>query len=414
MTAEFMKKSVTAWHGVREMEAYLAGKGFLPLREEEEWHLEEGQGYYLSPNGRSLAAFRVGRAPVPRYRIIAAHTDSPHLRIKPESLSREEQGLTGNVSVYGGPIQYTWFDRPLGVAGVVIVEGEDGRPERLLFDSEEPLGIIPDAPIHLNREVNKGFEIKPQKHLSVILTLEGDLEDYLAAKLGIPRERILSLRAELYVHGEPAFMGTPDRGFINSPRLDNLIHCLLAVEALAGTEPGENTPLVLCFDSEETGSLTAEGAHSALTEHIMERIALARGTGRESQLRSRSLSSLLSADVAHGWNGNFSDKFDPAYKCALNGGPVIKVDTQNHYATTADTEGMVRLLARREGIPLQLFITHSDVPTGSTVGPMLSSSSAIPCVDMGIPLWAMHSAVETVGQRDVALMGKLFGTYLQD
>ncbi len=413
-TETFIEKSVTAWHAVKEMEAYLAGKGFLPLKEEQEWHLEQGRGYYFIKNGRSLAAFRAGSAPLPRYRIITAHTDSPHLRLKTETLTRDAQGLTGNVAVYGGPIMSTWMDRPLGLAGAVMVEGKDGLPERVLFDSQEPVGIIPNAAIHLNRDVNKGFEIKPQKHLSVVLTTEGTLEEYLAEKLSLPRDRILSIRAELYVPGKPALMGKGETGFISGPRLDDLIHCQLGAQALALSEPGENTPLLLCFDSEETGSRTMEGAQSALAEQLMERIALALNIDRETQLRSRALSAMLSADVAHAWNSSFSEKYDPAYKCSLNGGPVVKVDHQNKYITTVETEGAARLLAKKGKIPLQTYIVHSDLPNGSTIGPILSSSAAIPCVDMGVPVWAMHSARETIGQRDVVWMGEFFKDFLDN
>jgi aspartyl aminopeptidase len=412
-TETFLERSVTAWHAVREMETYLAGEGFLPLKEEEVWRLEEGRGYYFIKNGRSLAAFRAGRAAVPRYRIITAHTDSPHLRLKTETLARDAQGMTGNVAVYGGPIVNTWLDRPLGLAGAVMAEGKGGRPERILFDSQEPVGIIPNAAIHLNRDVNKGFEIKPQKHLSVVLAMEGSLEEYLSEKLGLPENSILSIRAELYVMAKPTLLGNGDTGFISGPRLDDLIHCRLGAEALVGSAPGENTPLLLCFDSEETGSRTLEGAQSALSEQLMERIGLAMNVGRESQLRSRAFSSMISADVAHGWNSNFREKYDPAYKCFLNGGPVVKVDHQNKYITTVETEAVTRLLAKKRDIPLQTYIVHSDLPNGSTIGPILSSSSGIPCVDLGVPVWAMHSAMETIGRRDVEWTGELFKDFLE-
>ena len=414
MLSDFFKRAVTAWHGVEEMRKLLDRAGFLPLREEDSWKLESGKSYYVTKNGRSLAAFKVGSAAVPRFAILAAHTDSPHLRLKKESLKREGSLLTGRVSVYGGPVLNTWLDRPLALAGSVILAGEDGRTERRLFDSGEPVGIIPNAAIHLNKEVNKGFELKPAQHLPVMLTFEKELDDYLAEKLAVPKESILSCSLELYLPGGPVFMGDTDTALISSPRLDNLIHCLLGAEALTASAPSEATPLCLFFDSEETGSRTAEGALSALTEQLMERICLALRIGREDQLRSRPLSYIISADVAHGWNSNYSEKYDDAYKCELNGGPAVKIDMNNKYATTAETEARIKLLAKKTGVPLQTFIAHSDLASGSTVGPLLSAQTTIPCLDMGIPIWAMHSIMETAGMKDVNYARDLFKAFFEE
>ena len=414
MVNDFFKQAVTAWHGVEEMKKIFDSAGFLPLKEEDSWNLEPGKGYYLSKNGRSLAAFRVGSAPVPRFAILAAHTDSPHLRLKKESLKRDGALLTGRVSVYGGPVLNTWQDRPLALAGSVILAGDGGMPERRLFDSGEPVGIIPNAAIHLNREVNKGYEIKPAQHLPVMLTLDKDLDDYLAEKLAVDKESILAASLEFYLPGEPVFMGKGETALVSAPRLDNLIHCLLGTEALAASAPSEATPLGLFFDSEETGSRTAEGALSALTEQLMERICLALRIGREDQLRSRPLSYIISADVAHGWNSSYSDKYDDAYKCVLNGGPAVKIDMNNKYATTAETEARFKLLAKKAGVPLQTFIAHSDLASGSTVGPLLSAQTTIPCLDMGIPIWAMHSIRETAGMKDVDYTRDLFKAFFEE
>jgi aspartyl aminopeptidase len=410
----FLKKSITPWHGVQELEKLLVEGGFHPLKEEESWNLEAGQGYFLSKNGRSLAAFRVGRGEVPRFNIIATHTDSPHLRLKAASLRREGSFLTGNISVYGGPILSTWFDRPLGIAGAVMVLTEKGEQKRLLFDSREAVGIIPNAAIHLNRDVNKGYEIKPSKHLTVQLAIKKDLDEYLAEELSIRTEQILSSQLEMYIPTEPVLFGQPEPELICSPRLDNLVHCLPAAEALIETKPEESTPLCLFFDSEETGSRTMEGAQSVFTNHLMERICLARGIGREEQLRSRAISFILSADVTHGWNLGFAEKYDSAYKCELNMGPAIKINADNRYATTGETEAKIKLLARKIAVPLQTYIHHSDLPCGSTVGPLLSSDTAIACLDLGIPIWAMHSSCETAGLKDVIYTQKLFKGFLEN
>ncbi|MDC7224647.1 MAG: M18 family aminopeptidase [Spirochaetales bacterium] len=412
MITDFLSKAVTAWHGVKGMEDLLKEAGFIPLKEKDSWDLKAGQSYYLSKNGRSLAAFRVGSAPIPQFNIIAAHTDSPHLRLKVESLKREDQFLTGTVTPYGGPILPTWFDRPLGIAGSVLIDRDGEEPERRLYRSSSPVGIIPNAAIHLNRKVNKGYEIFPQKHMIVQLNMEQDLEDWLAEELNIDRSRILTIRAELFIHQAPELIGKGETALLNAPRIDNLIHCILGIKALDATPAGNGTPLLLLFDSEETGSRTSEGAQSALTEHLMERICLSLGIDRESQLRGLSQSSLLSADVAHGWNPGFSEKYDLDYKCLLNEGPVIKSDPQNHYITTEQTEGAFRKAARELNVPLQLFINHSDLPLGSTVGPILSAGTTIPTLDVGVPVWAMHSGCETAGMRDIGYMEKLFKAFL--
>lgn len=415
MITTYMKRAVTPWHGVKEMEKYLDEAGFLALDERDAWDLERGRGYYLNRDGRSLAAFRVGKAGLPRYRIIAAHTDSPHLRLKADSVIRDGLIRTARIAVYGGPVMNTWLDRPLALAGSVVVN-EGGKAVRRLFDSQEPVGIIPNAAIHLNREVNKGYEIKPAQHLPVMLNIPADLPEYLAASLEVKADDILASQLEFYLPGEPVVIGAEaESPLISSPRLDNQIHCLLALRALLeDNSRSDATPMGLFFDAEENGSRTPAGAFSGFTETLLERISLSLGLGREDQLRAKAHSLILSADVAHAWNPNHQDKYDPAYPCRINEGPVIKVDVNNRYATTADTESQIRLLARKGNVPLQVFMIHSDLPCGSTVGPMLSADSSVPCVDMGIPLWAMHSSCETAGMADIENMGNLFSLFYAD
>jgi aspartyl aminopeptidase len=415
---QYLEKAITAWHAVDELQKKFQNKGFIPLQETQPWNLEKGKAYYVTRNGRSLAAFRVGTANLPEYRIIATHTDSPHLRLKTESQIREDENKNSLVivrtSVYGGAILNTWFDRPLAIAGSVFVQS-NGALKKYLFDSEKPIGIIPNAPIHLNREVNKGYEIKPQEQLPVILEIPGSLNDFIAEKLDIQSKNIVSTELELYLPNKPILSGY-NSTLLSAPRIDNQIHCILAANALcniASEKPKKVTSVVLFFDSEETGSRTIEGAHSAFTNYLLERISLALKQSREEQLCSRPKSLILSADVAHAWNPNFSDKYDSAYKCKINEGPVIKVDVNNRYATTPETEAIIKLMAQKKDIPLQKFIIHSDLPCGSTVGPMISADSLIPCVDVGIPIWAMHSSCETAGIKDIEQMNELFEVFLQ-
>lgn len=414
---DYLKKAKTAWHGVQELENLFIQAGFTELKEQNKWNLTQGNSYYIKRNGRSLAAFSVGTASLPTYRIIVAHTDSPHLRLKTQSLTwleKNNNGLqTAHTSVYGGAILNTWLDRPLALAGSVYVRTKQNSVQQYLFDSIKPIGIIPNLPIHLNREVNKGQEIKPQEQLSFIFDIPTDLTTYIANELGILKEDILSHELELYLPQGP-IVTEGKSPLLIAPRIDNQIHCILGAQALieqAKKTTSETTPIGFFFDSEETGSLTRAGAHSSFADNILERISLSLEQNREDQLRSKTNSFILSADVAHAWNPNFAEKYDPAYKCILNQGCVIKVDTNNKYATNSETEAKIKLMAKKESVTLQKFIIHSDLPCGSTVGPIISSNTSIPCIDIGIAIWAMHSICETAGMKDIKDTEILFKTF---
>jgi len=231
---QYLEKAITAWHSVNELEKMFQEEGFIPLKESETWNLEKGKSYHVIRKGRSIAAFRVGTDSLSSYRIIAAHTDSPHLRLKTNTQTRDEENknslVTIRTSVYGGAILNTWLDRPLAIAGIVLAKS-NGILKKYFFDSKDPIGIIPNAPIHLNRNINKGFEIKPQEHLSVILEIPGNLNDFIAKKLSIQSENILSTDLELYIPTKPVLCGYAT-SLVSAPRIDNQIHCFLGANAL--------------------------------------------------------------------------------------------------------------------------------------------------------------------------------------
>ncbi|OJF77407.1 MAG: M18 family aminopeptidase [Treponema sp. CETP13] len=416
----YLESSITAWHSIQALKSLFINRGFIELNEEKSWKLLPGKSYFVIRNHRSMAAFTVGKKSLPSYKIIATHTDSPHLRIKTDSFTTDSTHKNTlkkvRTSVYGGAILNTWLDRPLASAGVVYIKDKKtNKPKQLLFDSEKPIGIIPNLPIHLNREINKKGEVKPQQQLQFIFDIQGTLEEYIAKKLKIQKDLILSIELELYLPNKPQLTNS-DKPLLFSPRIDNQIHCITTAKALINSAHNltETTQVAIFFDSEETGSLSMGGAKSSFIEHLLERISISQTQSRENQLRARAKSLILSADVAHAWNSNYPEKFDPSYKCVLNEGPVIKIDENNRYATTPETEALLRLLATKNGIPLQKFIIHSDLPCGSTVGPMLSSQSSIPCIDIGVPIWAMHSICETAGMSDVKNIQSLFEGFYTD
>lgn len=416
----YLENAITAWHSTKTLKNLFLENGFIELKEENTWKLVSGKSYFLSRNHRSIAAFTVGSASLESYRIIATHTDTPHLRIKTDSFTSDRENKNSlkkvHTSVYGGAILNTWFDRPLATAGIVYVKDKTtNKIKQYLFDSENPIGIIPNLPIHLNREINKNGEIKPQKQLQFIFDIPGTLDEYIAQKLNIQKDSILSFELELYLPNKPQLTES-NNPLLFSSRIDNQIHCITAANSLitSKTNSTKHTQIAIFFDSEETGSMTIGGARSSFMEHLLERISISQNQSREDQLRARAKSLIISADVAHAWNPNYPEKFDLSYKCLLNGGPVIKIDENNRYATTPETEAILTLMSKKRDIPLQKFIIHSDLPCGSTVGPMLSSQSSIPCIDIGVPIWAMHSISETASMSDITNIQNLFEVFFTD
>ncbi len=404
----FIDRSPTSFHASANIVEVLKVKGFIPLLENDRWTLKPGKKYYVEKDGSAIAAFKTGlEAPDKTgFRISGAHTDSPGLKLKPDAFLSKGNTSRAAVEVYGNPIVPTWIDRDLSAAGKVVIS-IDNKIETRLVNFHRPLGLIPNLAIHLNRDVNKGFEYNKQTHLAVILA-EGraSFEEYLSAELNIPKEHIIDFDLFLYGFQKGEIIGG-DSGIISCGRLDNLAMCHAVLTSLTEASPWIGTNAAFFFDNEEIGSKTSKGADSVFLNEILERIVLSSGGDREDFFTAKANSFLISADGAHAVHPSYPEKHDEKYAPELNMGPVIKVNTNNKYATSAETSVSFQKLCNKAEVPFQKFIIRSDIPCGSTIGPIVSALSSIKTVDVGNPMWAMHSIRESAGVKDHYYMIKV-------
>lgn len=372
--------------------------------------IKAGGQYFVTKNDSSVYAFRIGHTPISDggFHLICAHCDSPTFRIKPAAEMPCEGGLTKlNTEVYGGPILSTWMDRPLSLAGRVIVRGKDVlHPETRLLHFRRPLLVIPNLAIHFNREVNDGVKLSKQKDMLPIIgivkeQLEGGLlMNLIKEELNIELQDILSFDLYLY-DATPACLFGMNNEFISSGRLDDLSMVHAGLEALLQAQPNPETTQVLAiFDNEETGSQTKQGAASPFLANILQRLILAQGGSPDGFYRATELAFMISADNAHAWHPNYPEKYDPTNHPKMGGGPVIKINAAQKYATDALSAAVFSQICHKAGVPCQYFVNHSDVAGGSTLGNILSSSLPVKGVDMGNPIWAMHSCRETANMDD--------------
>lgn len=386
-----------------------------------EWILKPNGRYFLTRNSSALFAFiTADNADVlPTFRIIAAHTDSPCFKIKPNAEIYGDGGVVSlNVEKYGGGILYTWFDRPLSVSGRVMLRGEDAlHPREVLVDLRRPVAFIPHLAIHFNRAVNEGNPLSVQKDMLPVIgyfTPEeiahqkaqgGVVKMMLANHLGIRPEDVLEYELNLYP-AEPAALAGMNNEYIQSGRIDDLSMCFAGLEAMLASadKPAYYTRVLALFDNEETGSGTKQGAHSPVLTNILMRLV----GGIEALAPAVARSFMISADNAHAWHPNYNSKYDPTNHPVMGGGPVIKINANCKYMTDARGAAVFAELCRASDVPFQYFVNHSDVAGGSTLGNILTSQLDINGVDMGCPLWAMHSARETASVKDQAYTEKVF------
>jgi aspartyl aminopeptidase len=422
---DYLDSSPTAFHAVAEAEKKLLDAGFLRLDETRSWNLAMDTGYYLIRNDSSLIAFRTAadEKAVNPFRIVTAHTDSPSFRLKEGVLNKKNGMLTVGVEVLGGPIFSTWLDRDLAVAGRILVKNSTGGIDSLLYMNSERKVLIPNPPIHLNRGVNKGFEYNPQKHLSCIIQSSSSdndeaadissLYELIAKDMKISRDDIIDADLILYDTQKASLSGWKDE-FLSSGRIDNLAMCHAAVEAITQISGQKSVTVAALFDNEETGSLTPHGADSSFLEQLLERIVLSGGGNRLSFMQSCASSFIISADAAHGVHPNFADLYDEGFTPEMNKGPAVKKNAGWNYASTGDTASRFRLLCEKAGIPSQTYINRSDKPTGKTLGPLSAARLGIPAVDVGNPLWSMHSIRETVAVKDHDTMIRSFTAHYRE
>ena len=352
------------------------------------------------------------------FRIVGAHTDSPNLRVKP----RPDTGSAGfrqlGVEVYGGALHNSWLDRDLGLSGRIVVR-DGGAPDATLIRIDRPLLRIPQLAIHLDRGVNEGLKLNAQQHLVPVWGLgsaqEGDFVELLADELGVLPADILSWDAMLHDLSPATLLGGDDE-FVSSARLDNQLSCWAATQALAGAANGEapaGLPVICLFDHEEVGSESSTGASGSLLATVLERIVLATGADRARFHEALASSSCVSADGAHGTHPNYVERHEPNHHIALNGGPVLKLNANVRYATDAPGSALFQLACERAGVPFQQFVARTDMPCGSTIGPVTSARLGITTVDAGVAQLSMHSARELCGSADPSMFAAALTEHLR-
>ena len=387
--------------------------------------VKSGDRFFVTKNDSSVFAFRIGNKPIADagFHMICAHCDSPTFRIKPNAEMLTEGGIVKlNTEVYGGPIMSTWFDRPLTLAGRVIVRGEDVmQPQTLLLHIKRPLLQISNLAIHFNRQVNDGVALSKQKD---VLPLLGQITSQLEAGnllMNVILEELNSNAAgrelcakdildfDLYLaDATPACTFGVHNEFISSGRLDDLSMCYAGLEALIASDTTDTTQVLALFDNEETGSQTKQGAGSPFFSFMLKRIALAQSNTEEAYFQAVERAFMISADNAHAWHPNYPEKYDPTNHPMLGGGPVIKFNAAQKYASDAVSAAVFAGLCEKAGVPCQRFVNHSDVAGGSTLGNILASSIPLRGVDMGNAILAMHSCRETGSVADHVFCVKVF------
>jgi len=411
----FLDNSPTPYHAVANIEDLLNLHGFKELNEGEKWKIESSSKYYVKKNNSSIIAFSIEKPLAQGIRLYGAHTDSPCLKVKPNSDRRFKNYLQVAVEPYGGSLLSTWFDRALSLAGRVNYLNKQGERAQLLVDLKRPVAFIPNLAIHLDRTANEGKSYNKQKDLPPIL-MQFDHED---KELGLKEliqteiekknlapsmDKILDYDLSFYDASEAEFVGWKEE-FILSSRIDNLLSCHVGLMAFVEAQ-GLNKMLIF-NDHEECGSTSQVGADGPMLESILKRLA----KDEEDYARMIYHSFLISADNAHGVHPNFSDRHEENHAPLLNQGPVIKINTNQRYSTNDETSAVFIRLCELSGIPYQKFVARSDLGCGSTIGPITTSRIGVRAVDIGLPTWAMHSIRESMGSRDAHYLYKALSLY---
>lgn len=407
---DFIDGSPSMFHATKKIEEILIDKGFTRLNLQDKWQLEKEGKYYVIKNRSAIIAFQIGKGEMEEdgFKLVGAHTDSPSFKIKPSpEIIVEDRYLKLNTEVYGGPILNTWFDRPLSIAGRVSVKSDNPlKPKEKLVDLEEAILTIPNLAIHMNRKVNQGVKTNPQTDTLPLLSMINEefekdnfLLNILAEDLSINAEDILDFELYLYEVGKGSLIGL-NKEFISIGKLDNLAMIHAGLYGLVDTEIGDATNVLVCFDNEEVGSKTKQGAASPMLRTVLERISLALGKETEDYYRGLANSFIISADQAHALHPNYIEKYDPTNKPIINQGPTIKLAANQAYTTDSFSSSVYKGICKSIDVPVQEFVNRSDAQGGSTIGPISSSQLDIASIDIGNPILAMHSVRELGGVLD--------------
>lgn len=418
----FLGASPTPFHAVDTLAGLFEANGFQRLREAQRWTLRPQGRYLVTRNDSSLIAFTTGHRPFCETGLClaGAHTDSPCLRVKPVPDLENGGGARLGVEVYGSPLLTTWFDRDLSLAGRVstIRHGEKRpRVEHTLIDLKRPVAVIPNLAIHLDREANTHRQVNPQTELPPLWALPGNLSGTLRSLLRaelattgavVDEGSILEYELSFYDAQPPALLGG-NQEFLTGARIDNLLSCFTLAHALVGSEGG-GPCLVVFNDHEEVGSHTAAGAGGNFLAQTLERLI----PDPEERAMASARSLMVSSDNAHAVHPAHPEKYDPAHSPRLNKGPVIKYNASQRYATSSTTAAYFKEICRRTGVPVQAFAMRSDMPCGTTIGPLTAAVTGIPTLDIGVPMLAMHSIRETAGCEDAFYLYRAMTDFFQN
>ena len=398
---DFLDSSVTMFHAINECEKVLQRSGFTYLPENEKWNINKGK-YYTKRNSSSLIAFDIAEGDY-HFQISAAHSDSPTFKLKDRPIIEANGYLKLNVEGYGGMINATWLDKPLTLAGRVMVNTDKGIDTRLLHIDRDLL-IIPNVPIHFNREINKGFAFNNQVDMRPILSAgnlkEADFDNMIAKELGIEAEAILAKDLYLVNRQKAAIIGF-DNELISSGRLDDLECVYTSLRGFVEAENKNHINVFAVFDNEEVGSVTKQGAMSTFLASTLDRVNTALGKSKEEYYRAIAKSILISCDNAHAVHPNHPELFDVKNRPVLNQGIAIKESANQKYTTDAFSRAILKKILEKKNIPYQTFANRSDIAGGSTLGNLSNTVVSMNAVDIGLPQLAMHSAYETAGAKDV-------------
>lgn len=421
---DFLNASPVNFIAVKNVAQALEGAGYVKVDLCEQMpEMTAGKKFYTIKNNSAIFAFHIGSKPLGECgaHIIAAHSDSPTFRVKPNAEICKEGFVKLNTESYGGAIMSTWFDRPLSLAGRVIVKGDDVmHPETRLLCIKRPVLMIPNLAIHFNRQVNDGVKLSKQKDMLPVMGIvqeelekDGMLIKLICDELGVKRSEIVDFDLYLY-DTTPACTWGVHNEFVSSGRIDDLSMVHAGLEAILAAEETDATQVLAIFDNEEVGSGTKQGAGSNLLASILQRIVMKQGGCLEDYYRMVEKSFMVSADNAHGWHPNYDEKYDPTNHPKLGGGPVVKYNAQQKYLSDAYSASVFASVCQKAGVPYQTFVNHSEVAGGSTLGNILSASLPVSGVDMGAAVWAMHSVRETASVSDHEYIVKAFTQFYNE
>ncbi|MFG2329959.1 M18 family aminopeptidase [Streptomyces sp. NPDC048604] len=411
----FLAASPSPYHAVANAAERLEKAGFRQVEETAAWDGTTGGKYVI--RGGAIIAWYVpeGASPHTPFRIVGAHTDSPNLRVKPQPDMGREGWRQVAVEIYGGPLLNSWLDRDLGLAGRLTLRDGSHR----LVNIDRPLLRVPQLAIHLDRQVNEGMKLERQRHMQPIWGLgdvhDGDLLDFVAGEAGADADDIAGWDLMVTAIEAPAYLGR-DRELLAGPRMDNLISvhaCVAALTAAAAQKDLPYIPVLAAFDHEENGSEADTGAQGPLLGNVLERSVYARGGGYEDKARAFAGSVCLSSDVGHAVHPNYSERHDPTHHPRPNGGPILKVNVNQRYATDGSGRAVFAAACEKAGVPWQSFVSNNDMPCGTTIGPITAARHGISTVDIGVACLSMHSARELCGSDDPYLLANALVAFLE-